>query len=326
MNLPQPLKAKRELLAAMALDGQVLDVNVVIQGVEEWLQEGGSPTQDWHRRQNTWEIEPWLELLPFSSRPAAVIEGLTKVKAFYGTGWAKHWERVLRAVAQVPGAEGEALLAELARLHTDIARDFEWMKAILSRDSLTAVLLYVDLFNEGVFDVGPHGVSSWHVGRELSGYVKKFPQLNAELKKRYEAVDTGPARTMFEHFFGECGSDDALVAMVKKYAAVGQSYDGLMDRVVRAVALWHEPTQDGSGASYIHPASVAHVRKVLFGLIGGTAHEAELAKRCLVSIDVLRDENGIAANDARHPDALSEIPWPAEAGLAEVAPISRQRC
>jgi hypothetical protein len=45
-----------------------------------------APKNAWQKRQNTWEIEPWLELLPFSTRPDAVIEGLTKVKAFYGAG------------------------------------------------------------------------------------------------------------------------------------------------------------------------------------------------------------------------------------------------
>jgi hypothetical protein len=39
LDLPQPLKAKRELLAAIVLDGQVLDVNPVMQAVDEWLAE-----------------------------------------------------------------------------------------------------------------------------------------------------------------------------------------------------------------------------------------------------------------------------------------------
>jgi hypothetical protein len=69
----------------------------------------------WNKRQNTWEIEPWLELLPFTTRPEAVIEGLSKVKAFCSTNWAKHWDRVLRAVAALPGADGERLLAAVAR-------------------------------------------------------------------------------------------------------------------------------------------------------------------------------------------------------------------
>ena len=101
--------------------------------------------------------------------------------------------------------------------------------------------------------------------------------------------------------------------MVKKYAATGQAYDGRMNRVVRAVALRHEPVREDSNSFYVHPASVAHIRKFLFGQLGGTPQEAALAKSCLIAIDVLRDEHGIAANDTRHPDVLSEIPWPPEA-------------
>jgi len=89
---------------------------------------------------------------------------------------------VLAAVAEVPGAEGEALLAVLARTLKDIAGDCEWMKAILGRDSPAAVLLYVDLFIEGVFGHGPNTVDAWHLGRELAKYVEKFPQLKPELK------------------------------------------------------------------------------------------------------------------------------------------------
>jgi hypothetical protein len=80
----------------------VLDVDLVMQGVEEWLQkqETLDHVGQWHKKQNTWEIEPWLELLPFTTRPEAVIEGLTK--AFYGTGWAKCWERL---PVDLPAAE-----------------------------------------------------------------------------------------------------------------------------------------------------------------------------------------------------------------------------
>ena len=311
MALPQDLSTKRELLAAMVLDGQVLDVDIVMQAVDDWLQE--APKNAWQKRQNTWEIEPWLELLPFTTRPEAVIDGLSKVKAFYGAGWAKQWGRVLAAVAGVPGTEGEALLAALARTHQDIANDFEWIRAFLGRDLATAILSYVDLFIEGAFGRGPHQGEAWHVGRQLAAYVQKFPQLRPELKKRYEVVGTGPTRTMLEHLFGETGDDDMLVAMIKKYGAMGQAYDGVMYRAVRAIALQQEPVQDDSSAFNVYPASVSHIRKVLFDGVGGTSQEAALANRCLIAIDVLRDEYGIAANDARHPDVLSEIAWPPEA-------------
>ena len=112
---------------------------------------------------------------------------------------------------------------------------------------------------------------------------------------------------------GESGDADDLMMMLRKYAATGRVYDGGMDRVVRAVALRHEPVQEGSNSFYVHPAPVGHIRKFLFDLLGGAPHEAALARRCLIAIDVLRDEYGIAANDTRHPDVLSGIPWPPDA-------------
>lgn len=313
--LPQPMKSKRELFAAIALDGQVSEVDAVMQAVDEWLkqQEALSDVQQWHTRQNTWDIEPWLELLPFTTRPAAVVEGLTKVKAFYGAGWVKHWDRVLTVVAEVSGTEGDALLTVLARVHKDIAGEHEWMRAVFGRDSAASVLLYIDLFIEGIFGRDPHAADAWHVGRQLAAYVQKFPQLKVELKKRYEAVGAGPGRAMLEHYFGEAGDDNDLMVMVRKYAATSRTYDGVMARAVRAVALRHEPVQEGSSSFYVHPASVGHIRKFLLGLVGGTRQEAALATSCLIAIDVLRDEYGIASNDTRHPDLLSEIPWPPEA-------------
>jgi hypothetical protein len=204
-------------------------------------------------------------------------------------------------------------LAALVRTHKDITGDFEWMKALLGRDSAAAVLLYVDLYIEGVFGRERHGATTWHVARELAEYVQKFAALKAELKKRYEAVGPGPGRTLLEHFFGEVGSDEDLIAMIGKYAAIGRSYDGVMESAVRAVAVRHEPVPGSANSFYIHPAPVAHIRKVLFGMLGGAVREAALAKPCLMAIDVLRDEHGTAANDARHPDVFSELPWPPEA-------------
>jgi hypothetical protein len=242
-----------------------------------------------------------------------VIDGLTKVKAFYGTGLAKRWARVLTAVAALPGTEGDTLLAALARAHRDIASDFEWMKAILGRDSGVAVLLYVDLFIEGVFPQRPDAADLWHGGRELAAYVQKFPHLEAELKQRYKLVGIGPARAMLEHLFGEVGNDDDLIAMVEKYAATGQPYDSRMAAAIRVTALRNEPVEDGSNSFYIYPEPVARIRKYLFDLLGVSPNEALIATNCLIATDVLRDNYGIAADDPRHPDVLSERPWPLEA-------------
>jgi hypothetical protein len=312
MALPQPLTAKQSLFAAIVLDGQVIDADIIVRAIDEWLVEADDPKHAWHKRQNTWEIEPWLELLPFTTRPEAVLEGLAKVKAFYGSGWAKKWERVLAAVAAVPGAQGDALLASLARAHRDIAHDHTWIQAVLNRGTPESVLLYVDLFIERVLGGEPHGADAWYVGRQLAEYVQKFPELKPELKRRYETTEDGPGRRMLEHFFGEAGSEDDLIAMVKKYAANGQPYDGQIAAAVEAVAVDKVPVAEGSIVYNTHPAPVQNLRRTLFGFLCGSAAEAALAMRCLEDIDYLRDEYGIAANDPRHPDIMCGRPWPPE--------------
>jgi hypothetical protein len=310
MALPRPLKEKRELIAAMTLDGRIIDAAVIEQAIDEWLVE--AEKNAWHSRQETWEIEPWLELLPFSSRPSSVFNALAKVKAFYGSGWAKRWERVLRSLASVPGTDGEKLLGELVVSHKDIADDYTWMRTILGRNTPSSVLLFVDLYMEGVLGRGPHASDAWHVGRELAKYVEEFPELMPQLLARYENADSR-SREMLEHLFGEAGGEIDLVAMVKTYAATGRPFDARMARAIEAVAVRHVPVEKGSNSYYTVPATVGGVRKTLFGLMDGDPTVGKLASQCLVGIDRLRDDHGIAADDPRHPDVARGKAWPPEA-------------
>ncbi|NYG46514.1 DNA polymerase III delta prime subunit [Bradyrhizobium sp. IAR9] len=311
--LPQPLTSKRELLAAVAMDGQVLDAHLVMRAIDDWIADAGADqTKAWHKRQNTWEIEPWLELLPYTDNPDAVIEGLTKVKAFYQSGWAQPWERVLTAVSVVPGPAGDTLLANLARAHRDIATEFDWMRRILRRNTASSALLYVDLFLEGVLGTEREAPDPWSIGRELAQYAEEFSELKTELKRRYETA-SGKGRTMLEHLFGEIGDEADLMTMIEKYAAEGRPYDQRMGQVVYAVTVREVPVSEGSNSYNIYPASVGAVRKTLFSMLDGEASKAALAKQCLSAIDHHRDAYGIAANDPRHPDVMSDKPWPEEA-------------
>jgi hypothetical protein len=71
--LPRPLTSKRELFAAAAMDGVVIDVRLVMQAIDEWIADATDENKAWQKRQNTWEIEPWLELLPYTDQPDSVI-------------------------------------------------------------------------------------------------------------------------------------------------------------------------------------------------------------------------------------------------------------
>jgi hypothetical protein len=65
------------LLAALVLDGEVISAELPLQAVREWLAAAREKT--WMYREGLREVEGWLQLLPFSDRPAATIEGVELV-------------------------------------------------------------------------------------------------------------------------------------------------------------------------------------------------------------------------------------------------------
>lgn len=148
----------------------------------------------------------------------------------------------------------------------------------------------------------------------MAPIVERHPDLKAELENRYRSMAAGPGRTLVEHLFGEIADGDDVIVIVKNYIATGRGFSGELARALRGATLWHEPVPGGGASYYVRPASVAKLRKFLLEVAGGTAQEAALAERCLVEIDELRDEHGIAAGDPRHPDIHSSSPWPREAG------------
>ena len=321
--LPQPVSVKRELFMAMAVDGFVLDASLIMQAIDDWLQDAGkNETHAWHKRQHTWEIEPWLELLPFTDRPHSVLEEMQKVKQFYGNGHRQHFDRVVSAVANVPGADGDALLAEFVRTHTDIASDYTWTRAILARDTASAATLCFALVTDGVLGKGPNAADSWHLAQQIAPLVKRYPDLEADLRKRYGRMGNGPGRSLIENLFSETGDGNDVIEMVKSFIVAGQAYNGQLDRALRGATLWHEPVAGSENSFHVRPASVAELRRFLFGLTGEGTQGMALAVRCLVEIDELRDEHGIAAGDPRHPDIHANRPWPLEAaGIDE--PLQR---
>jgi hypothetical protein len=104
-----------------------------------------------------------------------------------------------------------------------------------------------------------------------------------------------------------------FLAMIDRYAAEGRPYDQQIAGAVYAVTIDQVPIAEGSNTFNLHPRSVKGIRRALFAKLTAELPQAALAKRCLRSIDKLRDEYGIAANDPRHPDVLSGKPWPEEA-------------
>lgn len=109
----------------------------------------------------------------------------------------------------------------------------------------------------------------------------------------------------------ELGDADAVLALVRAYAASGRCFDGLLQNAIREAALSKEPAADWAGAYELHPAPLPELRKTLFAMTqDDSLTTAALAKACLEAIDELRDEYGSSEFEPRHPDVESGRPFP----------------
>lgn len=253
-----------------------------------------------------WEVEAWLQLLPFSDRPAAAIEGVDMVLG--AVPHAQGLERVVSAFGDAPGEEAERALRELMERHPRIASEHDWVRAIVKRGTRSAAILLMDIVANGGAGAIPGG--DYWTARELLGLIQRHPDLKDEAMRRYEA---GRGWPVFEHMLADPGDADAVLALVRAYAAAGRGFDGLLQNAIREAALSKEPAADWAGAYELRPVPPPELRKTLFAMTED-ASPATLAEACLAAIDELRDEYGASEFEPRHPDVESGRPWPPAAG------------
>jgi hypothetical protein len=142
LSLPQHIRAKREFLAGLVMDGEVIGADVVMQGVRAWIDEKHK-NKYWMIDQHLWEVEGWLELLPFSDRPETIVDAIAEVNAVIGRE--HEMERVITALSHAPGEVAEPLLGQLARQNEKLANSYHWESAIVRRGTASSALLLIDL-------------------------------------------------------------------------------------------------------------------------------------------------------------------------------------
>jgi hypothetical protein len=307
LSLPEPIRSKRELLAALVMYGEVVSADMVMQGVRAWIDEKNK-NKHWIIDQHFWEIEGWLELLPFSDRPETLLDAIAEVNA--AVGREHEAERVVTALSHAPGEAAERLLEQLARNNRRLASRYNWESAIVRRGTASSTLLLIDLVAEGALADGHGGMDAWSLSERLVPLVDAFPEVKSELVRRYQAGTGGQSAVLIEHIFAKLGDVDCFLALVQGYVWQNKRFDGLLDMAIRDIALRKELVEGWSGAFEYQPVAIAKLRKDLFAMLSGTPQEAALATGCLAAVDALRDEHGSVATEPRHPDIESGRPWP----------------
>jgi hypothetical protein len=309
LGLSLPVESKLDLLTVLVLRGEVVSADLVLEGVRDFLEPAEG--KFWSIEQRKWVLQRWLELLPFSDRPAATLDALELVPPNLRRGW--EVRGVPLALAHAPDPDSERILAEMARRDPSLLGDYQWVSALIGRGTKSACLMIFDLRCDDNLGGSSAKLDTWTISTELASLITTFPGLREELIRRYQDSALSACHSLIEQVLAKNPDSGTLLALVQNYAAKNRGFDGSLRSAIEEAVLEKRPVSPSSGSYELHPVAVPELRKQLFEMTGGGGGPARLASACLTTIDELRDERGRAASERRHPDIGSGRPWPVEA-------------
>ena len=306
LALPVPYAAKQRLLIASAMAGEVLRSDVLVAGFDELLESGKA--EPWRLAENRGELMNWVELFAFSDHPEAVLGVLDRLPQQYS--YPSSLDRLLSALAKRPHDGALDVLLALARRDPRFLARHDWAQAVIkvgnekSSQTLLALVCEGELGNAG-------GADSFHLSRQLAHLGEEYPALKQDMLQRYQRLNGGRAKSIFESALIELADAPVIRALVRGHATDRRPYDGGLANALRNAALGRRPVEGWSTNAYEEfSVSLAELRRELFGLALGNDPQARLAEACLVEIEELRDEHGRVDDEPRHPDISSGQPWP----------------
>ena len=311
LELPEPIRTKRELLAALVLDGEIISTNLVLEGIKAWLDDAAINT--WRYEQGVWELVGWLELMPFSDRPAEIVGAIEAVSKM--VPHTHELERVVTRLADAPGAGIEDIILRLIRRYPKLANPDIWAQAVLSQQNASVLL---DLVEDGSLN-GPGRVDSWWLSEQIAERCRLNPEFKAVVVRRYQSSVPRKSRELIELAASKFGDPTLFMEMVKNYATSGRPYDGILDMAIQQIGLAKEPAESWNGAYDLRPVLLTTIRKELFSMLLASPLEASFAETCLLQIDRLRDDYGQAEFEPRHPDVEANRAWPTAADEPKAA-------
>jgi len=302
-----PIAAKRDLITVLVLAGEVISADLLLGGIRAFFEAAKEKPWMLHEN-NNWETISWLELMPFSDCPAAILEALDLAPQHLLHPW--KLRRVLSSLGNAPDAEAERILRDLAKRDPRLLAEYEWMNAVLKRETESAYLMIFDLLGDPEVAGGKNKIDGWTLSSKLAEVVGTLPSLRAELVRRYQDPSLFACHPLIEEVLAKSPDENVILAMVRSYWARRKPFDGHLRSAIEEVALERRPVSDWPGAYELYSVAVPELRKKLFALIGDDGEESRLAVACLTAIDEARDKHGHPNSEPRHPYIETGRPWP----------------
>jgi hypothetical protein len=309
LGLAVPWYTKKRFMTALVLAGELVSADMIVAGIDELFER--AKKEPWRLGPNTSELDTWLELVPFSDRPEAILDVLPKVPDGRKTPW--ELRSLLRAFGNTPATNAAELLMRMADHDERLCSEYDWLSALYAIDTPAAYLLLFDRV-----DANPQAfrrLDGWTLANHLAPVLERDPKFRGELLRRYQDDRHSASRSLLERMLSRLANAETVIAMLGVYTRTGRVFDSALAEAIRQAVIRHKPSTHWKGAYEIHSVGVPALRKQLFAAASASDPGAEIAKSCLEHIDELRDEYGRAEDEPRHPDAATGAPWPFIAGL-----------
>lgn len=308
LQLPLPTIDKQDLLTTLAVSGETIPSEVVLQGIDELLEKARTnPWMLWE--QDGWRLNAWLRLLPFTEAPGSILDVLARLEDRYLQPW--KLRGLLSALSYAPSVEAENVLAELAKRDERFLNEYNWLAALTKRNTLTAARILLDLVCNSSFSGKRGSHDRLNLDSKLSTFMNSHEQFRQEVYERFPRVADSPAKSILEHAIANAADADGVLLLVRVGAAQDKRFRGTaLYTALRHVLVGQTPIESsGMQQSYSLPAP--ELRKGLFDMVvTGNAAESRLATECLNAIDEIRDDYGHVDAEPRHPNIAMGIPWP----------------
>ncbi len=309
LKLPRPAIEKQTLLTVLALSGETIPSEVVLQGIEELLQQAKS--NPWMlQEQEGWRLDAWLKLLPFTENVSSVLAVLRRLEERHKSPWSLRG--LLSALSYSPFEGAENVLSELARMDQRFLKEHEWLAALTKRNTLNAARILLDLVSNASFPGEKGTLDDMNLGTDIAALMNTHAQFREEVYQRYASLSEGRAKAIIEYAVAEGADAQAVLLLVRDAAAHRKPFPATaLYTALRHVLVGQRPSAGWSGMQELYSLPASDLRRELFGVVvESSAAESQLAAKCLTAIDQIRDDYGDVETERRHPDITRGIPWP----------------
>jgi len=298
--------ARLDFAQRMVVGGLVVPSDVILALLNAFLEELGE--RKWLSENEASQVIDWLELLPFSDRPASILDGLSSVAAKE----LGHWRLpdVLRSVGFVPEPERSDLLRGIIQKTPELTGEYGLYQAIGS-PSGPALELVLDIA------AGRLGSGSMERGVRFDYPAQVWHGLSQaereSLLSRFGAATVAKEKSFIAEVLLAGGDHNAFLSLAAD--PIGQAAIKRQGWVARQSLLYVQHPLGADSSSYeLVPRDISRLREGLFDLSLSTDGSiAAFALRYLQEVELTRVEEGGNFTGPRHPHISTGAPWPAVA-------------